>query len=295
MRFLEDYQELVKTSPMILRMGRRSEKVDYTDRIYRSRQVYFSFDGGNHLSCAYLYNCWKCTDCVDLSYSRECELCWESSDCLKCYGSSYLDNCQNLTECHFCSHCRASSNLFGCFGLHLKKHCIFNRQYSKKDYQQKLVELRKQSASEHLTKLKELIKHFPARGSHQVHTENCDFGDYVVRSNNCYWCFDTIESRDSAYLTWSQFCTDCFDCFDIYRSELLWECRNLGHSYNCSFVNSSDHLQDCHFCTCCYRSKHLFGCVNLYQAKYCILNQQYSKKDYLEKIQEIKKELDWLV
>ncbi len=293
MNFLKDYQNLIKQSPAMPRMGLRNEEADYTDYIYRSRNIYFSFTGGTHLDCAYLYNCWKCTDCVELSYCRECELCLECTDCLKCYGSSFLGNCQNLVDSHFCSECRSSSNLFGCAGLKLKKYCIFNQQFSKKEYKKRLKKLEREPVEKHLLRLEQLKKKCPARASHQLRTENCDFGDYVINSANCYWCFDTTSCKDSVYLTKADFSNDCLDCHDIYKGELLWECHNLGHSYNCSHVNSGDHLYDCHFCTCCYRSKNLFGCVNLYSAQYCILNRQYKKDEYFAKIRQIKKELGW--
>jgi hypothetical protein len=39
----------------------------------------------------------------------------------------------NLRYCYFC--CQNSSNLFGCVGLRNKQYCIFNKQYTKEEYE----------------------------------------------------------------------------------------------------------------------------------------------------------------
>lgn len=55
------------------------------------------------------------TSCERMKFSNAC---WP--------GSSNIE---------YSMHCRSSSNLFGCVGLKKKQYCIFNRQYSKEEYQ----------------------------------------------------------------------------------------------------------------------------------------------------------------
>jgi hypothetical protein len=47
--------------------------------------------------------------------------------------------CSNL---EYSISCYGSSYLFGCFGLRSKKYCIFNKQYTKEEYEKLVVELR---------------------------------------------------------------------------------------------------------------------------------------------------------
>lgn len=293
MNFLKEYQKIKRQSPLIFNHGLKSENTDYTDYIYRSNNVYFSFDGGNLKDCAYVFNCHRVTDCFDCSHLLESELCYECVDGYRNYGSSYLEYCTHCTDCHFCFHTRHCRDCFGCVELQYKDHCIFNVQYSQEEYKVKIRELFKRPTEENLASLEDLKKKFPFRPNHQLKTENCAYGDYLYRSANCYWCFDGEDNQGCLYTFDTEHSRDCVDCFSLHECELCYECAGLGHSYNCSFVESGDYLRDCHFCTHCYKSEHLFGCVNLAHAKYCILNQQYSREDYFRKAAEIKKELGW--
>jgi hypothetical protein len=293
MSFLQDYQKLKQQSPMILNHGLKNENAEYTDYIYRSKDAYFAFDGGNVYDSGYVFNCTKVTDTFDCDHLWDSELCYECTDGYKNYGSSYLEYCTGCTNCHFCFNVRHSRDCFGCVGLQHQAHCIFNVQYSKKEYQEKVKELLKRPAEEHLRRLGQLKKKFPFQASHQLKTENCPYGDYVYRSANCYWCFDLESCQNCLYTFDSPYCQDCVDSFRLYKCELCWECVGLGHAYDSSFCVDSDYLRNCHFCNHCYKSEHLFGCVNLIHAKYCILNKQYSKEEYFQKVNEIKKELGW--
>lgn len=40
----------------------------------------------------------------------------------------------NIHNVLYSLHCSASSNLFGCIGLRNKEYCIFNKQYTKEEY-----------------------------------------------------------------------------------------------------------------------------------------------------------------
>lgn len=293
MSFLKDYQNLKEQSPVILNHGLKSENTDYTDYIYRSKNIYFGFYGGKNTDSAYIFNCQQVTDCFDCNHLVESELCWECTDSYGCYGCSYLDYCTSCTNCHFSYYLRHCQDCFGCVLLQHKSHCIFNVQYSPKEYRAVTRELFQKPAEEHFRRLAELKKKFPVPPSYQSKTENCDFGDYLYHSVNCYSCFDCLGSQNCLYSLELDRCQDCVDCSFLHECELCWECTGAGHSYNCSFIENGDYLRDCHFCSHCYKSEYLFGCVNLTHTKYCILNKQYSKEDFFKKVAQIKKELGW--
>jgi len=99
-------------------------------------------------------------DCYDYSnYGEGAELIYECmivgkggynvKFCHQCYP-----NVKNLTYSIFCSN---SSDLFGCVGLRNKEYCIFNKQYSREEYE-KLVS----KIIEHMKKTGEYGEFFPS-------------------------------------------------------------------------------------------------------------------------------------
>lgn len=105
----------------------------------------------------YLENCKRCIDCFDLNNSEDCchayvgvsvkdlqhcsnmylkvELCLDVLGAIEVYHSAYClfcFYCQDLLYSEYCFHCQ---ECFGCVGLKNKRHCIFNVQYTKEEYE----------------------------------------------------------------------------------------------------------------------------------------------------------------
>jgi hypothetical protein len=57
-------------------------------------------------------------------------------------------------------------------------------------------------------------------------------------------------------------------------------------------VQAAGNVNDSEYCYGLAGSKNLFACVGLHNKKYCILNKQYSKKEYEELVPKIKKHMD---
>lgn len=77
-------------------------------------------------------------DCMDHSlWGQNSELVYETSSCGE--GCSRIKFCyrtsRNSQDCTYCIQCQNSSNLFGCVGLQKKQYCIFNKQYTKEEYE----------------------------------------------------------------------------------------------------------------------------------------------------------------
>lgn len=293
MAFLEDYYKLVRSSPMPFRCGGRNQNADFTDYVWASKNAYFCFDSGRLVDSGYIYKSTNLRDCYDCSYCVDSELCYECFVAYKCYNSSFLEYCLKLTDCHFCIHCRFCDHCFGCIELQYKQYCLFNVQYTKLDYEKKINKLKKLSSAQVLKMVKKLQASLPQAWMRVTRKSEKSFGDYVLDCKNCYFCFNTDRCEDCAYLFDSRLSKDSFDCFGLHKSELCYECHELGHAYNCSFINIGDYLQDCHFCTNCYNSQSLFGCVNQKGVKYKILNRQYSKAAYFARIDVLKKSLKY--
>lgn len=50
----------------------------------------------------------------------------------------------NMRDSEYCVFCQGSSNLFACVGLNKKEYCIFNKQYTKDEYQTLVTKIKKQ-------------------------------------------------------------------------------------------------------------------------------------------------------
>lgn len=118
--------------------------------ITNSKNTRHSFDVNNLEDCK--YNIWfhDSKNCYD-TYS------WgqNSENCYECVAMG--DNCMNLVFCAnvflnssnsmYSMFCMSIKDCFGCIGLKNDQYCIFNKQYTKEEYEQlvpKIIEKMKQ-------------------------------------------------------------------------------------------------------------------------------------------------------
>ncbi len=133
----------------------------------------------------YLVNCKNCEACFDCEYLENSKYCY---DLKKVDGVSYenydlsafgvgVTRCYeggtvgyNANHCLFCENAWDSldvyysmfcmnncKNCFGCVGLKKKEYCIFNKQYSKEEYEKMVAKI-----IEHMVKTGEWGEFFPA-------------------------------------------------------------------------------------------------------------------------------------
>jgi len=107
------------------------------DYIHNVRNTKLSFDTKDAENVAYGIRQFKCKDCYDCQGSSiNSELIYESN---AASDNSYKDYFCYITilgcrECEYCLLLRNCLNCFWCVGLINAKFCIFNKQYSEKEY-----------------------------------------------------------------------------------------------------------------------------------------------------------------
>lgn len=141
---LKKLEENIKKLPQLHSDYFNNENSEYCDYAYKDTNCYFCFDSSNDTDCGYLTTSHECKDCWDLNNSirveqsaeisetadsYNCYMLWDSE---RCYDSYYLDDC---SDCHNC---------FGCVALEHKRYCILNIQYTKEEYEKKVVKLKKE-------------------------------------------------------------------------------------------------------------------------------------------------------
>ncbi len=109
--------------------------------IFFSKNCYWCFDTNTCEDLRYCSHIVNSKDCMDWDYyGSDSEMCYQmqssagglsySAFCTNCWG-----NDSNLLYCDLCTR---SKNCFGCIGLKGAEYCVFNKQYSKEEYE-KLV------------------------------------------------------------------------------------------------------------------------------------------------------------
>lgn len=292
--FVEEFQKLYQKTPNISHWTRQTENCDYGDIIVVSKNCYLCFWSSNLEKCLYCFDCRKSQFCSDLMFCEKCELCYECVDCLNCYNCDYCQDCRNCADCNFCYFCIGVNNCFGCVNLKKKQYYIFNEQYSKEDYFEKLKEINEWSFEKKWAEFQKIMQKEPKVFMHQMDNEKC-FGDYLYHSKNCYWCFDSYLCEDSMYIfnaNLERGCKDCMDCGPIANTlEHCYDCAYVGFLFNCNHIYWCDYLHDCDWCINVWNANHCFGCVYMKHKEYHILNKPYKKEEYELKVKEFSEQI----
>ena len=111
---------------------------EYINNSKNVRDSYYVYGGEDCRYVQYLITP-SSKDCMDLSlWGENSELIYEVSSCgqdcsrIKLSYRTY----RGSHDCTYCMQCASSSYLFGCVGLQKKQYCIFNKQYTKEEYEQ---------------------------------------------------------------------------------------------------------------------------------------------------------------
>lgn len=134
----------------------------------------------------------------------------------------------------------------------------------------------------------ELQKKVPRIASILVNNINCDYGNLIGDSKNCYLCYASIYCEDCMYGTFF-YCKDSLDCLLLRNSELCYECVDCEKLYECFYCQDCQSSRNLWYCYDVASSQDCFLCVGLRHGKYQIFNQKYSKDDYFKRIAELKK------
>lgn len=293
MSYLEEFEKLKKRFPRPAQEAVSSENCDWADHVYDCKNCYYVFDSTAAQDCMYTYDSWKETNSIDTLWNAMCERCYEVSDSgesTDCYFSQYLGQCYNM---YYSFNCGSCHDCFGCVMLDRQEYCIFNVQYTQEEYEQKLPELKKIAPKETLAKVAELIKRFPKVQSNFRDNENSEYVNYIYKSRNSYYCFDGNSLEDCGYLTNSNECKDCWNASYCVRVENSAETLDSAESYNCYEIQDCARCYDSAYLYSCSDTHNCFMCSNLTNAKYCILNVQYSPEEYKKELKQIKDKMNF--
>ena len=297
--FFEQFEELMREVPQISLIQVKCVNSDYCNYTEGNKDCYLVFGGDFNENVSYSTFSMYCQDSLDLYWTNKSELCYENTDCANCSRVSFSKDCDNCSFSSFLLDCRNCHNCFGCVNLRNKSYCIFNKQYTKEEYFEKL-KIIDSSSFNNLVKLKEEFKtftnRFPRRATRMIHSHSCT-GDNIRESKNCQFCFDVFKGTEDAKYIFiaSGGLKDCYDCDHIgLNSELSYESPTVYPGNRVLFSHAIFGCDNIYYSDNCYSSHHLFGCIGLRHKQYCILNKQYTKEEYEKLVPKIIEQMNKL-
>lgn len=283
--FLDQWYELWMKVPKPGLVSMRAVHCDYMNYAADNKNCYFVIESSNNEDAIHCYWIQVSKDVVDCSFTQHVERSYEVDDCYDCYGLTYSKGAHACTDSAFLLDCRGCTNCLGCINLRNQKYCIFNEQYTKEEYEKKLVEFRLDTHSgvEAFKKqFQEFITDKPRKFAELYNTYNST-GNYMTNVKNNRHCFHSYDAEDCAYCihAWRG-AKDCMDCNTAGRgAELLYNTMNTGiegSNVICGFYCWGS--QFAAYAVNCPNSQNIFGCVGFRKAKNAILNKQYSPEEY---------------
>ena len=232
-----------------------------------------------------------------MDYSKFCFDNSHITKCERCYGSFWL---KNSYETHFSTRgtdnatswflfgCSGLTNCFGCVNVKNKSYCIFNKQYSREEYKEKVKAMRLNTWSG-LQKAKEeafaFALKFPVAYLNGLMNDDVT-GEYISESKNVHYGYLINGGKDLKYVQYLQV-PGSEDSHDL----TIWGDTNTRAYETCQSglgVSNSHFLKSCwsevidsEYCMDCRGISNCFGCAGLKNKQYCIFNKQYSKKEYV--------------
>jgi len=289
--FFAQVKELQNAVPRMALNVVNNENSDFINHSGSNKNCYLIFAAEFNEDCLYGYQVIKSTGCVDTVDCTESHYCFEVTDVDKCHSLSFSQNCTNcsssafLFDCKGCTECLLSTNLRN------KRNVIRNREYPQEEYLRLKKEIMDRVAGGGLA---EVLREFSALKEQSIHRArevvSCDnvTGDYLKDSKNIRHCFDVSYGEDCSYIFTGFQIKDLMDVCHTTDAELGYDSLSLGYgSYNALFTHGSWGSKNLLYCDIIQTGSDMCGCVCMKPGRYCVLNRQYTQKEYGELVPRV--------
>ena len=139
--FWEQLYELEMKVPMYNYNVIRMVNSPYAFNATALKNSYLIVNSSYSEDCMYGNGVDYCKDCVDNSHIQRSERCYESfwlEKCYQCYFTIMSGDNRNLW---FCRDCIGCNDCFGCANLRKSSYCIFNKKYTKEEYEKEIKKM----------------------------------------------------------------------------------------------------------------------------------------------------------
>lgn len=300
--FFEQYKELMKRTPFphLHRDFARMDNSEYCNAATGVKNCYMSMAIDECEDTYYCITVEKMKECVDCAFSGQSQLCYEGINLTNCYKTFFSQTCENSHDLLFCQDCTGCTSCFGCINLKNASYHIFNKPYSKEEYEKIIGEMNLATArgtEQARQKSDDFFQTQPHRFMHGI--QNSDVtGDYIDHSKNVHDSFTVGNTQDCRYVHFIR-SIDVpnatgydWSLFGI-GSERMYESAWCGLKCNTILFSVWNYYASyLTYSFGCHSSDNLFGCIGLRKKKYCILNKQYTKEEYESLVPRIVKHMN---
>ena len=272
-------------------------KTEYANYVGDVKNVYLSYstiEGSEDVF--YSSNIDNSKNIIDSYNVANSELIYENIGSTKNYNCQYAYWSANCLDCNFILDCINCQNCFGCVNLRNQKYCLWNKQYEKEEYFEKLKNFN-MGSYDFVQKSFQEFWNFslksPRKYARIINCTNSD-GDDLRDCKNSSFSFNIYDSENIKFVYRGSKVKNSMDTCHNSSSELIYEHVSGGakNSSNVKFIiSSAPALNEVEYCDLCGSSGNLFGCIGLRNKQYCILNKQYPKDEYFQMVEKIKEQM----
>ena len=266
---------------------------DYVNMAGGVKNCYFVFNSGPDEDCMYSRGIKDCTELVDVYFGSKSNQSYETVSILESSKIIYGKNITGSVDCAYGLNLSGCNDCFGCVNLRGKSHYFLNKPLPPREYQARVEEIMGSYEKTEAFK-KEFEKfslQFPRRESNGLKNLNTQ-GDYLYECRNVKYSFESVKAENCRYLFSSKEAKDSVGLIGYgFNSEMLLECVATGHSARVVGSLAIENSEDIYYSFFLRNCRNCIGCDGLKNAKYCILNKQYERKEYEEIKEKIITEL----
>jgi hypothetical protein len=287
--FFDQVRELMQKTPwMNLVVDNDNVNSEYINHASACKDAYLVFNADRAENTLYSSIIASAQDTMDSMMLDRVQFCYEYIGGANASRAFFSEGCDESMNMYFSKNCIGCSDCFGCVNLRKKQYCIWNEQYTKEEYEEKIKEFQLDSYTE-VQKIWKEAQRFWSEQPTRYYTgiQNIDSsGEYISNSKNAKNMYIAHNAEDCRYCS---FITSTIkDSYDISE----WG-ENLELSYDAITVGADsteikfsfavwNNAYRAEYCIMSPGAKNCFGCVNTKKAEYCILNKQYSKEEYFK-------------
>ncbi|MFC1748806.1 hypothetical protein ACFL2V_08350 [Pseudomonadota bacterium] len=136
------------------------------DQLFNSRNCHDSYILKDSQDCAFMCYGVNNKDCMDANHADNCELQYNAANLEKNNNIIVANLAWYVSDSAYITLCFNSNHLFGCVGMKKNKHCILNKQYIPKEYENMVKQIIK-----HMKQTGEWGQYFPANQSPFAYNE----------------------------------------------------------------------------------------------------------------------------
>ncbi len=296
--FFVQYRELMEQVPRPALTGSNLVNSDFSHGCESVKNCYYVFWSYFSEHAQYCYALLLSKNSFDCYVVDNSDHVYQSLHSNRLYKVNYAYFSDDCLDASFLYDCVGLSDCFGCVNLRKQKYHIFNEKFSREEYRERMKywDLGSYAKLEEAkSKFRELYLSLPHRHAHIVSSVDVT-GDIIRDSKGCDTCFSALDGVENCkYLYFGGL--NLKDSMDVSAggdsSELIYETYAMtGQCSRCFFSAGGGNARDIWYSDWPKNASRLWGCVSIRDKQHCILNKQYSKKEYEALIPKIRQHMD---